>query len=106
MAHHVNDVTPSTENYTTPGDATLAKVLYSMGGGVRQSMSYSDLRHLRVPIPPIDEQEKVAATLNGATVAVNRALASARLAVEIAKERRAALISAAVMGKIDVGVAA
>ncbi|WP_394278155.1 hypothetical protein [Microbacterium sp.] len=22
MAHHVNDVTPSTENYTTPGDAT------------------------------------------------------------------------------------
>jgi len=23
MAHHVNDVTPSTENYTTPEDVTI-----------------------------------------------------------------------------------
>jgi type I restriction enzyme S subunit len=47
---------------------------------------------MRLPIPPLDEQTAIIAFLNQETTR----------AIALLKERRSALISAAVTGKIDV----
>lgn len=57
-------------------------------------------------LPPIDEQREIVERVNQETAQIDRAIAAARNVVQLARERRASLISAAVTGKIDVGVAA
>lgn len=37
----------------------ILKVFYSMGGGLRQSMSYKDVANLLVCVPPLEEQKNI-----------------------------------------------
>lgn len=60
------------------------------------------LHNLVVPLPPVTEQQRVIDYLDCETAEIDAAIADAREAIELSKERRAALISAAVTGKIDV----
>lgn len=60
------------------------------------------LEALRVPVPNADEQHRVADRLGGARAARGAAEADIDAAIALAKERRAALITAAVTGQIDV----
>ncbi len=53
-------------------------------------------------VPPKDEQDAIAEHLSYATVAFDILTAEAQRAIELLQERRTALISAAVTGKIDV----
>ncbi|NUT70384.1 restriction endonuclease subunit S [Pseudarthrobacter sp. C4D7] len=57
---------------------------------------------LPMPVPPVDEQEEIVDYLDFETAEIDAAIADAEEAIELSKERRAALISAAVTGKIDV----
>ncbi|MER5730153.1 restriction endonuclease subunit S [Streptomyces sp. NPDC002138] len=61
---------------------------------------------IRVPVPPVDEQRLIAAYLDEQTEKIERTRAEAERFIELARERRSALITAAVTGQIDVrGVA-
>jgi len=64
------------------------------------------LRALKIPVPPRDEQYAIVLYLDRETAELDAAIADAREAIALSKERRAALISAAVTGKIDVRGAA
>ena len=55
-----------------------------------------------VPTPPRDEQQAIAAHLGRVTESIDRLSTEAEQAVCLLRERRAALISAAVTGQIDV----
>ncbi len=55
-----------------------------------------------LPSPPADEQARICSHLNGETAKIDTLTAEAHSAIALLKERRAALISAAVTGKIDV----
>lgn len=57
-------------------------------------------------IPPIDEQRQIVNEIESQTAAVDAVIGRAERFIEIAKERRAALITAAVAGQIDVREAA
>ncbi|GHN49734.1 type I restriction endonuclease subunit S [Lactobacillus delbrueckii] len=37
----------------------VQKVFYGMGGGVRQSIGFKDIRHMYVPVPPRAEQDQI-----------------------------------------------
>ena len=52
--------------------------------------------------PPFNEQGDIADFLDGATCEIDNLVGEARSTVELLQERRTALISAAVTGKIDV----
>lgn len=54
------------------------------------------------PVPPMDEQLRIAARAKSDCISIDNLRASAERAIELLQERRAALISAAVTGKIDV----
>lgn len=60
------------------------------------------LRKYRFPQPPFSEQVKIAEFLDAELGKLNALTVSAEEAVILLQERRSALISAAVTGKIDV----
>lgn len=60
----------------------------------------------RLPLPPRREQMAIADYLDALEKTTRGAIEAADRAIGLARERRAALISAAVTGKIDVGVSA
>lgn len=66
------------------------------------SISASNVMSLALPIPSVAEQKEILSTLNQSRVAHEELVNLAASTVEFLKERRSALISAAVTGKIDV----
>ncbi len=75
-------------------------------GVTRVGLAQSVIRYLRAPVPPVDEAMAVADEIEHAVGHIDSSLSLVRAGITLARERRAALISAAVTGKIDVGVAA
>lgn len=80
----------------------LMKVLYTMGEGVRQSLSFDELsRKMLVPVPPINEQRKIAEDISIMESNVNEAIARMLKNIEKLEEYKKSLIYNAVTGKID-----
>ncbi len=79
--------------------------LKAVGGG-QPNINQETVRAFRIPVPPLEEQRAIVAYVKEQTAHINAAMANAMRCADLARERRAALISAAVTGKIDVGVSA
>lgn len=73
----------------------------SLGAAVR-GINIFDLKRAQIPLPPRAEQDDIATFLGNEVARINRLLHGAAGAISILLERRSALISAAVTGKIDV----
>lgn len=65
----------------------------------------NDLDNLPIPIPPMDEQRDIVAHINEQTTQIDALISKAQEHIAFAKERRSALITAAVTGQIDVRTA-
>ena len=65
-------------------------------------LTTGNLYTFEVPFPPVKEQKQIATFLDRETTKIDALIAEAQRAIELLKERRTALISAAVTGKIDV----
>jgi type I restriction enzyme S subunit len=65
-------------------------------------LTVGNLYSMEVPLPPVDEQHNITAYLNQENMQFNTLTAEANRAITLLQERRSALISAAVTGKIDV----
>ncbi len=74
--------------------------------GTVPSMDMYALMHRETAIPPLPEQIAIADYLDRQLAEIDAALDASRRGIQLAGERRAALISAAVTGKIDVEEAA
>ena len=64
------------------------------------------LSKIPMPLPPLDEQRAIADYLDEQTAKIDTLIAETERFIELARERRAALITAAVTGQIDVREAA
>lgn len=71
-------------------------------GTAQRVLNMDDLSALRFAFPAIEEQRRISEALDRAVVKFDDLINRARQAVGLLKERRSALISAAVTGKIDV----
>lgn len=71
-------------------------------GSTKGAITCDQVSRLHIPLPEIGEQVQIAAYLNQMTQRFDSLKEEALTAVTLLKERRAALISAAVTGKIDV----
>ncbi|MGO9613134.1 MAG: restriction endonuclease subunit S [Dissulfurispiraceae bacterium] len=74
----------------------VMKVFYSMGGGLRQSMKFSDLRRLPILFPPDKEQAAIAKYLDRETGKIDALINEQHNLINLLKEKRQALISHAV----------
>lgn len=74
----------------------VTKVFYSMGGGLRQSMKFADLKRMPTLLPPLAEQTAIAAFLDLETEKIDALVAEQQRLIELLKEKRRAVISHAV----------
>ena len=74
----------------------------SGGNGLANNLPQSSLLAFWLAIPPEHEQGAIAELINEKTGRIDELIAEGDLAVALLQERRSALISAAVTGKIDV----
>ncbi len=65
-------------------------------------MNQDKTKQIPLAVPPIDEQKQIVKYLDKETAKIDTLIEKCETAIELLKERRTALISAAVMGKIDV----
>jgi type I restriction enzyme S subunit len=83
----------------------LPNVYLSISNGIRNDqwrLEPDKLKAVRLPLPPVAEQAAIADAIQGRVASFDGLIAGAEAAITLLKERRAALISAAVTGKIDV----
>lgn len=81
------------------------EVRLSATGTTLPILNSSRLGSIRVPLPSEKEQRIISTYLERETSAIDAAVCDAREAIALSKERRAALISAAVTGQLDVSQA-
>nr|WP_244962719.1 restriction endonuclease subunit S [Cryobacterium roopkundense] len=67
-----------------------------------QNLAYEDFKEIQISVPARSIQKEIGIFLDLETSRIDALIGKAREVVEVLKERRQALISAAVMGKIDV----
>ena len=79
----------------------LTKVFYSMGGGLRQSMKYDDVKRLPVLKPTHDEQLAIANFLDRETAKIDTLIAEQEALLALLAEKRQATISHAVTRSLD-----
>ncbi|MFJ3616041.1 restriction endonuclease subunit S [Streptomyces hydrogenans] len=84
---------------TTEGQDQLSE---GAVGGTKVQLALDDIRVLRVAVPPLDDQRQIVKHLNRETCRIDTLIAESERLIELSKERRAALISAAVTGQIKV----
>ena len=65
-------------------------------------ISPEQIGNFMIPVPPVNEQESIVAFATTETAKLNALTAEAERGIELLQERRTALISAAVTGKLDV----
>ena len=69
-------------------------------------ISQEHIKNWRIPVPPIAEQRTILAALARQTRKIDQIHAATERAITLIKERRSALIAAAVTGQINIGGAA
>lgn len=83
-------------------DSFQLAVKRNIHGGVNQNIHAEDIKDTFVASPPLDEQQEISLHLDKQTFKYAVLIEKAKSAIELIQERRTALISAAVTGKIDV----
>ncbi len=82
----------------------LKKILYGLGSGLRQNLDFGDFRRLPVLLPPLPEQQQIAAFLAHFDRRVNRLIRAKRRMIELLEEQKQAIIQQAVTRGLDPSV--
>ncbi len=89
-------------NYLCQAFVVIAQVESFVKGAGLPRLSIQNLLKVIGIFPPIQEQKEIATFLDQETTKLDNLTTEAQHAIDLLKERRSALISAAVTGKIDV----
>lgn len=81
---------------------SLVRFDYISNPGTVPSLNEGQISNVAIACPPLQEQLEIVRELDGLTGRIDTLAAEAQSAITLLQERRAALISAAVTGKIDV----
>lgn len=109
---HINQniakITPHAEmhplflTYFLNSKVCLESCLFLNTSDAQPSILVSNLRRIKVPVPDVKEQIAISKFITDRLDFIDQLMNKAECAVELMQERRIALISAAVTGKIDV----
>ena len=85
-------------------DALRAQIVNAISGGdgMANNLPQSSIKEFKTVVPPLREQEAISVYLRAQATKLDTLTATAESAISLLQERRAALISAAVTGKIVV----
>jgi type I restriction enzyme, S subunit len=74
----------------------------SGAAGLANNIAQGDIKEFAVPLPPVDEQRAIVAHIATETAKLDALRAATERTIALLKERRTALIAAAVTGKINI----
>ena len=83
-------------------DVTFEQFSQLSRGGTMDTINIETLKSIRVALPPYEEQEAILQAISGWRESIARSIGLAKSSASLLGERRSALVSAAVTGKIDV----
>jgi type I restriction enzyme, S subunit len=83
-------------------NSDLKKVLYTLGGGLRQTLRFDELKRFPLSVCSKDEQTQIVEYLDGQTQKIDTTIEKETKRIELLKEYRQSLISEVVTGKVDV----
>lgn len=75
-------------------------------GATNNDLGLTRIVNIVIPLPPLDEQRRIVAHLDEETAKIDTLIEETERFIELSRERRSALITAAVTGQIDVRKAA
>ena len=81
--------------------SAVADAGFLAGGSTRSRIPLSVMASRQVPLPPIEEQSQIVSMLGRTLAEMSLLSAEAEHAIALFRERRSALIAAAVTGQID-----
>ena len=79
-----------------------AKFFYALGGGLRQSMKFDDLKSLPILVPSSEEQESFLAKLDNEYEGTGRIKETIQKQIEALKHLKVAVITASIVGSFEV----
>lgn len=82
-------------------DWDITKEIYRHGNGLRQSLSWNDLRDVNVLLPPLSEQDAIVRYLDSATSKIDKAIAMQQKMIDLLNERKQIIIQNAVTKGLD-----
>ena len=85
-------------------DWDITKEIYRHGNGLRQSLSWNDLRDIDVLLPPLSEQDAIVRYLDSATSEIDKAIAMQQKMIDLLNERKQIIIQNAVTKGLDENV--
>lgn len=80
----------------------ICKVFYGMGGGLRQSIGFKEIRKLKILVPSINEQKSIVKRCKEITTNIENLIAGIEKEILLVQEFKTSLISEVVTGKIDI----
>jgi len=102
MAPNVKLVKTSYLSYIMKSEQYLTQI-YALPSGTKQAnLSNDDVLSATCALPSLEEQEKIVQYIDIKTSQTDRLISKAAKAIDLLKEKRTALISAVVTGKIDI----
>ena len=102
----LKNITPEFCNYVLKSHAFVEEY-YRMGHGIVADLwttPFDKMRTIIMPLPSIKEQHAIAAFLDRETTRIDSIVAKTQRSIELLKEKRTALITAAVTGRIDIKI--
>ncbi len=87
-------------------DSRYARSVFATraNGITRYGLATYAISNFIIPLPPLEEQKQIAVFLDKETTKIDTLIEQCKTAIELLRERRTALISAAVTGKMMCGV--
>ncbi|AIA31108.1 restriction endonuclease subunit S [Leptospirillum ferriphilum] len=93
------------ENYLSlfmNSDIAKLQVTFGIGGAIQQHFNVGMAQNIVIPLPPQSEQTSIVLFLDQETSRIDTLISESRTFIDLLKEYRSSLITAAVTGKIDV----
>ena len=75
-----------------------------MGGGVRQSIGFKDVRHMYVPVPPRAEQDQIVRFLDWKVSEINKLISIKRCQISLLDEAMERKISDVIIHGLSANV--
>ncbi len=79
----------------------ITKEIYRHGGGLRQVLSWEDVKYLTMLIPPKDEQNAIVSYLDSACDEIDKAIAQQQRMIDLLNERKQIIIQNAAIKGLD-----
>jgi len=80
-------------------NSDIKKVLYSLGGGLRQTLRFGELKKLPILVPPINEQKLIVKNIKKILQNIDTKITSEERRMKLLTEYKQSLISEVVTGK-------